>query len=251
MDFLKTILKEKVKEVAAMPLEEANKMPQRPAFKKYLQQHADYVQVIGEVKRASPSKGDINVAVDIISQAKAYENAGAAAISVLTDPVFFKGTIADLQQIASVVKLPILCKDFIINKKQLVRAKNNGASIVLLIVAALSLEKLKELYQQALELGLEVLVEVHDEEELKVAVTLPEAIIGVNNRNLKSFKVDIAVSEYLAALQDEHVFISESGFNQAADVDRIAENYQAVLVGEALMRADDPKSKVKELQVSR
>lgn len=251
MDFLTKILQEKKAEVAAMPLESIEEMPQRPSFKEYLQQHPDEMQVIGEVKRASPSKGDINLEVDILQQAKMYEEAGVAAISVLTDPVFFKGSIEDLRQIAQVVQVPLLCKDFIIDEKQLIRAKNSGASIVLLIVADLTEARLKELYTKALELNLEVLVETHNEEELNIAMQLPEAIIGVNNRNLKTFEVSLNTSEKLAKLLDDHLFVSESGFKEAADVTRVAPNYQAVLVGETLMRAEDPGKKVQELKVKR
>lgn len=251
MDFLTKILQEKKVEVAAMPLESLKEMPQRSSFKEYLRQHPDEMQVIGEVKRASPSKGDINLEVDILQQAKMYEEAGVAAISVLTDPVFFKGSIEDLRQIAQVVQVPLLCKDFIIDEKQLIRAKNSGASIVLLIVADLAETRLKELYTKALELNLEVLVETHNEEELNIAMQLPEAIIGVNNRNLKTFEVSLNTSEKLAKLLDDHLFVSESGFKEAIDVTRVAPNYQAVLVGETLMRAEDPGKKVQELKVKR
>lgn len=133
----------------------------------------------------------------------------------------------------------------------MIRAKNNGASIVLLIVAALTQEQLQTLYQKALKLGLEVLVETHDEAELEIALTLEEAIIGVNNRNLKTFEVDIATSEKLAQKNTSQLFVSESGFKTAADVQRVAKHYQAVLVGETLMRAAAPKDKVLELKVAR
>lgn len=251
MDFLEKILAEKVLEVEKMPLEMLQPQPQRPSFKAYVKAHPENVQVIGEVKRASPSKGDINVDVDILAQAQAYQKAGVAAISVLTDPVFFKGTIADLKQIAAVVEVPILCKDFIIDQKQLIRAKNAGASLVLLIVAALSEEKLRELYQQALDLDLEVLVETHDQEELAVALTLSEAIIGVNNRNLKTFEVSLSTSVALGNTAHQQIFVSESGFKTSEDVKQISDNYQAVLVGETLMRVQNPQAKVQELQVAR
>lgn len=251
MDFLTRILQEKEKEIAGMPLEAVREVPERPSFKEYLRHHRNKVQVIGEVKRASPSKGDINVEVDIVRQAKLYEDAGAGAISVLTDPVFFKGSIEDLRAIAEAVRLPLLCKDFILDARQLVRAKNSGASIVLLIAADLTPGKLRELYEEALALGLEVLVETHDEAELALALTLTEAIIGVNNRNLKTFEVDIAVSERLAEKLAGRVCISESGFKTAEDVLRIAKDYQAVLAGETLMRSDDPKEKIRELKVAR
>lgn len=251
MDFLEKILTEKAAEVAAMPLETPQEMPVRPRLYDYLQAHPETMQLIAEIKRASPSKGTINSEVDIIAQAKAYEAGGAAAISVLTDPVFFKGTIADLQQVAAEVELPLLCKDFIIHRKQLIRAKNAGASIVLLIVAALSEEQLEELYQEATQLGLEVLVETHDQEELAIAQRLGAKLIGVNNRDLTSFEVTIATSVKLAPTSEEAIFISESGFRTREDVAQVTENYQAVLVGETLMRSGSIPEKIKELQVSR
>jgi len=188
----------------------------------------------------------------VIEQAKAYEQAGATAISVLTDDVFFKGSIEDLRQVTSEVTIPVLCKDFIIDEKQLIRARNAGATIILLIVSALSKQKLTELYKKATALGLEVLVEVHDKEELRVAEALSAQLIGVNNRNLKTFDVSIGVSQILGEKKKtDAIYISESGFSTSEQVVLVKENYQAVLVGEGLMRESDPKAKVKALQVLR
>lgn len=164
-------------------------------------------------KTGFPSKGDIKINVNPIEQALSYESGGAAAISVLTDEVFFKGSIADLRIVSEAIRIPRLCKDFIIDEIQIDRAHQAGATIILLIVAALSKERLHELYQYAKRKGLEVLTEVHDEAELERALELNAELIGINNRNLKTFKVDLAVTERLAKLLDpkRHIIISESG----------------------------------------
>ncbi|OTN89003.1 hypothetical protein A5819_001495 [Enterococcus sp. 7E2_DIV0204] len=252
MDFLETIIHEKKQEVQAMPLEKIQPLRKTDSFYQQVKAHPDKMHIIGEVKRASPSKGAINLAVNVIEQAQAYEQAGVTAISVLTDEVFFKGSIEDLRTVASQVAIPVLCKDFIIDEKQLIRARNAGATMVLLIVSALSKQKLAELYTKAVALELEVLVEVHDEQELAIAEKLSAQLIGVNNRNLKTFDVSIEVSQQLGKKQTrDAVYISESGFSTGQQVALVKENYQAVLVGEGLMRENDPKAKVKELQVLR
>lgn len=251
MDFLATILEKKAEEVAQLPEVEVENETKRPSFYQTVKNAPENVHLIGEIKRASPSKGDIRTDVDILAQAKTYEASGVTAISVLTDEVFFKGTIDDLQAVCQVVKLPVLCKDFIIDERQLVRAKNAGASIVLLIVAALTEERLAELYQAAKAIGLEVLVETHNQQELDVAHRIGAKIIGVNNRDLTTFEVTIATSEALAQPANDRVYISESGFKTADDVQRIAKDYQAVLVGETLMRADNLAETIKELRVKR
>ena len=161
-NFLDKILAEKRREVDMMVMETPRPVRQTKGFVQRLREDEAYLQVIGEVKRASPSLGAINMTVDVLSQAKSYETAGVSAISVLTDPDFFKGSIDDLRLVADNVSIPVLNKDFIIDKKQIVRAVNSGATIVLLIVACLSESDLKKLYQFAVSLGLEVLVEVHN-----------------------------------------------------------------------------------------
>lgn len=253
MDFLTKILAAKEKEIAALPLEQVVPRPKRPSFYQLVKENPQQIHVIGELKRASPSKGDINVTVDFLQQARAYQEAGVSAISVLTDSVFFKGSIADLQAVAQAVTVPILCKDFILDQKQLVRAKNAGASIVLLIVAALTDEQLAELYTSATDLGLEVLVETHNAEELVRAQKIQPQIIGVNNRNLKTFVVSRATSRALAQTDSKVLYVSESGFQTPQDVAEVSQSYQAVLVGEALMRAPekDVPALVKSLQVGR
>ncbi|WP_206912529.1 indole-3-glycerol phosphate synthase [Enterococcus sp. DIV0840] len=252
MDFLEKIINEKKQEVNLMPLETVQPLRKTYSFYQQVKDCPEKMHIIGEVKRASPSKGAINLSVNVIEQAKAYEQAGVTAISVLTDEVFFKGSIEDLRQVTSEVTIPVLCKDFIIDEKQLIRARNAGATIVLLIVSALSKQKLAELYKKATALGLEVLVEVHDKEELRIAEALSAQLIGVNNRNLKTFDVSIGVSQTLGEKQKtDAVYISESGFSTSEQVALVKENYRAVLVGEGLMRETDPKAKVKALQVLR
>jgi len=252
MDFLEKILLEKQQEVAKMALDPVQPLRKTESFCSRVKNQPERMHVIGEIKRASPSKGTINLDVNILQQAKTYEAAGVSAISVLTDEVFFKGSIETLAEVASVVSIPVLCKDFIIDQKQLIRARNAGATMVLLIVAALSEERLKELFEQAQELGLEVLMEAHNQEELEIAEALSAPLIGVNNRNLKTFDVSIHTSVELGEKQKSNaIYISESGFETDEQVQLISQNYQGVLVGETLMRANDPQEKVKELQVQR
>ncbi|AQQ53988.1 indole-3-glycerol phosphate synthase TrpC [Planococcus lenghuensis] len=198
--------------------------------------------VIAEIKRSSPSKGVIRAEVDVIGQAKRYEQAGASAISVLTDESYFNGSIDDLHEVAKQVAVPVLNKDFIVDKKQIDRAKNAGATVVLLIVAALDDEKLHELFAYTEERGLEALVEVHDEEEMKRALALGAELIGINNRNLSTFEVSLENTEKLASFfTDEQLFISESGIHSPADAQRaVKTGVKGLLIGESLMRANDP-----------
>ena len=251
-NFLEKILNEKQDEVNQMVLETPKAVRQTKSLVQRLRENPTHLQVIGEVKRASPSLGAINMTVDVLAQAKSYEDAGVSAISVLTDPVFFKGSIDDLRFVAEHVTVPVLNKDFIIDKKQIIRAVNSGATIILLIVACLSEENLQELYDYAVSLGLEVLVEVHNALELEVAHRINAELIGVNNRNLKTFEVDIQNSLDLIALQEPtRFYISESGIKSPVEAARVAHDFRAVLVGEALMRDGDPQKAAKDLQVDR
>lgn len=206
--------------------------------------------VIAEIKRASPSKGDISTDVNVVAQAKKYEAAGAAAISVLTDERYFKGSIEDLRKVAKVVSIPVLCKDFIVSEIQIDRAQSAGATIILLIVAALEKEELHRLFDYANSCGLEVLVEVHDENELASALELDAQLIGVNNRNLKTFDVSLERTVELAKQfpkDSKRVLISESGLQTRADASFVFEHgASGVLVGEALMRAADPGQWIQE-----
>jgi len=214
---------------------------------------ADTLQIISEMKRASPSKGLINEGANPIEQAKMYEQAGATCISVLTEDKFFKGSFQDLADISNNVDIPILNKDFIIHEVQIDYAKAAGASVILLIVAALSDEKLKAFYTYASVLGLDVLVEVHNEEELDRALAIHPKIIGVNNRDLNTFTVDLAQTEKLAnkiLAHEEIAFISESGIWNSTDAERVAKaGARGVLVGESLMVSGDVEKALHGLQV--
>lgn len=215
--------------------------------------HSQTLAIIAEFKRASPSKGDININKDPQEQAKMYELYGADAISVLTDTPFFKGSYADLAKVREAVHLPILCKDFIVDKIQIDFAKAYGADIVLLIAAALEDEKLHELYAHATKLGLEVLLEVHNEEELDRALKTDASLIGVNNRNLKTFEVTLETTETLAAKIKENgrYMVSESGISTYDDILKVTScGANAVLVGETFMKATDLESKIKEMKVT-
>ena len=208
------------------------------------------ITIIAEVKRASPSKGLIAEDFDYIEIAKEYEQAGASAISVLTEPYFFKGSNDILREISQNVKIPILRKDFTIDEYMIYEAKSLGVSAILLIVSILDDIQLKQYLDLAHELGLSAIVETHDADEIKTAMDAGAGIIGVNNRNLADFTVDIENSVKLRRLVgDDIVFISESGIKTAKDVARLKENnVDAVLIGETLMKSDDKKSMILELK---
>jgi indole-3-glycerol phosphate synthase len=203
----------------------------------------EHLHVISEIKRASPSKGLIEGNIDPVTQALAYERAGAAAISVLTDQQFFQGSMEDLQAVSSAVTIPVLCKDFIIHRLQIEQAKRAGATIILLIVAALDHEMLNELFEYAIGIDLEVLVEVHDANELRRALSLNAKLIGVNNRDLRTFEVDLKRTEEIAAIfpfHEQRVLISESGIVTSRDASFVSQKgASAILVGETLMRSEN------------
>ncbi|HFI0305626.1 indole-3-glycerol phosphate synthase TrpC [Streptococcus suis] len=250
--FLPTILEQKEKEVARLVLEEVQPLRQTYSFYDYVKEHSECLQIIAEIKKASPSLGTINLDVDILAQARTYQEAGAAMISVLTDEVFFKGKIDYLRQISEAVSIPTLAKDFIIDEKQIVRARNAGATVILLIVAALPENRLQELYDFASKLGLEVLVEIHNLVELEIAHRIGAKIIGVNNRNLTTFETDLQTSLDLNKhFQDQAVYVSESAIFSGADAALLAPHFQAILVGTALMQAEDVQQKVKELAIDK
>jgi indole-3-glycerol phosphate synthase len=212
------------------------------------------IGLIAEIKKASPSAGVICQDFDPIRIATAYEAAGASCLSILTDEQFFQGSLDYLREIRAAVKLPLLRKDFIIDERQILEAIEWGADAILLIVAILDDERLTKFHALATEAGLAVLVEVHDEEELDRALKLSPLLIGVNNRNLKTFKVDLATTENLAvklrALKpaSPHILVAESGIHNRADVERLKKcGAGAILVGESLMRGSDITSKVREL----
>lgn len=202
----------------------------------------DRVNVIAECKRRSPSRGVLRPDYDPGAIAARYADAGAAAISVLTEPTFFDGALSHLQAVREVTDLPVLRKDFIVSEYQLLEARAGGADAVLLIVSALRPIELKVLHDHANLLGLDVLVEVHDTIELAIAVDAGARVIGVNNRNLRTLDVDLNASDALiAAVPRDIVAVSESGLKTADDLIRLrALGYAAFLIGERFMTVPDP-----------
>jgi len=210
----------------------------------------DDVRVIAEIKRASPSEGAIRAqGFDPAAIARVYEAAGAAALSVLTDERYFGGHLDHLRAARAAVGIPVLRKDFVIDERQLHEARAAGADAVLLIVAALEPAELHDLHALTQELGMAALVEAHDDVDIKVALDAGATVIGVNNRDLRSFTVDLATTERLAPMVPaDRVLVAESGVHARADVERLAAaGADAVLVGTALMRADDPGEALREL----
>ena len=207
------------------------------------------VNVIAECKRRSPSKGVLLDIYDPVAMATKYERGGAVAISVLTEPTFFDGSLEDLASVRASVDLPLLRKDFVVDEYQLLEARAAGADAVLLIVAALQQQELVRLQARAADLGLAALVEVHDDEELSRAIDAGAAIIGVNNRNLRTLAVDLDASFRLVARMPKGVVaVSESGLQSRQDLDRLASaGYHAYLIGERFMTAADPAAAVAEL----
>ena len=210
------------------------------------------VALIAEVKKASPSAGVICTDFDPVRIAREYEAAGASCLSVLTDEKFFQGSLDYLRQIRAAVRLPLLRKDFIIDERQILEAIEWGADAILLIVAILDDERLNRFHSLATEAGLTVLVEVHDEAELERAIALGAPLIGVNNRNLKTFQVDLATTERLAgklftSSAKSSLLVAESGIHSKADVERVAKcGARAILVGESLVKEGNIQAKVRE-----
>jgi indole-3-glycerol phosphate synthase len=209
----------------------------------------DGIAVIAELKKASPSKGLIRADFRPVELARELESAGAAALSVLTDEEFFQGSLDNLRNASAAVSIPCLRKDFMVNEFQMLEARANSADAVLLIVAALTSEELARLGAAASSHGLDVLCEVHDGEELKRALDAGFDLIGVNTRDLKTFKVDLqtafdVASEFRAGV----VRVAESGVHSGEDVSHLqAAGYQAFLIGESLMRAESPGAALREL----
>jgi indole-3-glycerol phosphate synthase len=204
------------------------------------------MSVIAEIKRASPSRGIFPVPVDPVSLAAEYVAGGAAAISVLTDAPYFRGSLDDLAAAATVAHgaarpVPVLLKDFVVDPFQIAEARAYGADAILLIVAALDDGTLAFLLAEARRRGMDALVEVHDEREIERAIEIGASVIGINNRDLRTFTVDLAVTERLAPLAPpDAVVVAESGIFDAADVQRLAKaGASAILVGEGLIMAED------------
>jgi indole-3-glycerol phosphate synthase len=209
----------------------------------------DRINVIAECKRRSPSRGVLRAEYDPVAIASAYVSAGAAAISVLTEPTFFDGALEHLSAVRRAVDVPVLRKDFIVSEYQLLEAKAAGADAVLLIVAALGNEDLRALQTRAASLGLDVLVEVHDASELDRALAVGARMIGVNNRDLRTLTVDVQASERLIErIPADVVAVSESGLRSADDLRRLrALGYRAFLVGERFMTSADPGLALRDL----
>jgi indole-3-glycerol phosphate synthase len=212
---------------------------------------AEQLNIIAEIKRASPSKGDLRRELEPAAVARAYQAGGAAAISVLTEEDYFLGSLADLRAVRAAVALPVLRKDFIVDEWQVYESAVAGAAALLLIVAALDDEQLMRLRRLAEdELRLDALVEVHTLAELRRAEACGAQIIGVNNRNLHTFEVNLETSvELIAARRTEALFVSESGLRTSADLQRLrALGYKGFLIGETFMRAADPGAALSDLQ---
>jgi len=260
MSILDEIVATKHEELAVLPAAEVTKdllsaaLAERGGARDFIAAlvapRAGDVGLIAEVKKASPSAGVIRADFDPVTIAKEYAAAGASCLSVLTDEKYFQGSPEYLRQIRAAVDLPLLRKDFVIDARQIAEAVEWGADAVLLIVAILDDAQLQEFHELATGVGLAALVEVHDAEELRRASVLEAPLIGVNNRNLKNFMVDLGTTEVLAAQLDlsQTLLVAESGIHSRVDVERLkAAGAKAILVGESLMREADIAAKVREL----
>lgn len=205
--------------------------------------------VIAELKKASPSKGLLRGTLHVASLALGFQNAGAAALSILTEEDYFQGSIANLQEAAVASDLPCLRKDFIVDRVQILEAKAAGADALLLIVGALAPAEFTHLFGQAQEVGIDVLAEIHDEKELDLAKTIGASLIGVNSRDLKTFQVDLETAVRLGPLIPQGaVRIAESGIHSGSDIRRLREaGYHAFLIGESLMTAESPEDALRQL----
>lgn len=229
-------------------IDEARAMPPTRGFRAALAS-ADHLAVISEIKRRSPSKGDLNVDLDPAALAATYARGGASCLSVLTDEEFFGGSAADLRAARTACSLPVLRKDFTVGALDVVDARLMGADCVLLIAAALDGSLLAELHELATGIGLDVLVEIHDERELDVAIAADAALVGVNQRDLVTFQVDHERAVRMAhAIPDGIVKVAESGVRDGDDARALeAAGYHAVLVGETLVTSGDPAASIREL----
>ena len=233
------------------PLEQLREMPgfQRQCFSFLKALYREEMCIIAEIKKASPSKGVIRKDFDPTVLAREYAENGASAISMLTDKKYFQGNIRFISDVRASVSLPILRKDFIVDSYQLAEAKAFGADAVLLIAAALESKQLHDLYDEANELGLDCLVEVHNERELAALDLKQVKIVGINNRNLSDFTIDVTTTLRVASIIPKDItIVSESGISNRADIDHLAAHgIHAVLVGESLMRAVNPGKALKAL----
>lgn len=256
MSYLDAIVAQRKRDIVAekrfVPLETLQEMVTRRSgarpFSAALRRDAP--AIIAEIKRASPSAGSIAAPCDPAATASAFERGGAAAISVLTEPRYFRGCFADLCNARSAVRLPVLCKDFVVDDFQIWKAAAFGADAVLLIAAALSDARLRAFAYLADGLGMDAVVEVHTEQEVSRAVRAGAGIIGINNRDLETFAVDTSVANRLGkAISGDRIVIAESGYSSTAQIRTAMEcGVRAFLVGETLMRAPDPSAAVRALR---
>jgi len=207
------------------------------------------ISLIAEMKRSSPSKGPIRPGASVSEVVRAYQEAGARAVSVLTESEFFGGSLDDLVEARAACDLPLLRKDFVVDEYQVLVARAAGADAVLLIVAALKKKRLRKLMAAASDLGMDALIEVHDEDEVETAIEAGAELIGINNRDLHSLEVDLDTTfRLLADVPAGTVVVAESGITEREDVERLEEaGVDAILVGEVLMRSDDPVRAVRTL----
>ena len=222
---------------------------QAPALDAHSFLSRNEMNVIAEVKRSSPSKGNLAPITDPAALAEKYQEAGAAAVSVLTEQRRFGGSLADLDAVRSRIEIPVLRKDFMVDEYQFLEARAHGADIVLLIVAALSKSQLKDFYDLATELGMASLIEVHTQSELESAMDISPRIVGVNSRNLKTLEVCASVfEELIPAIPSTVIRVAESGISTRADVAQAQKaGATAILVGESLVKSGDPISAMREL----
>ncbi len=222
---------------------------QAPALDAHSFLSRDEMNVIAEVKRSSPSKGNLAPISDPAALAEKYQEAGAAAVSVLTEQRRFGGSLADLDAVRSRIEIPVLRKDFMVDEYQFLEARAHGADIVLLIVAALSKSQLKDFFDLATELGMASLVEVHTQSELESAMDISPRIVGVNSRNLKTLEVSASVfEELIPTIPSSVIRVAESGISTRADVAQAQKaGATAILVGESLVKSGDPISAMREL----
>jgi indole-3-glycerol phosphate synthase len=255
MNILENILENTRQEIATekkiTPLQQLKEMPgfQRRCYSLLKALHRKEVSIIAEIKKASPSKGVIRKDFDPYILAREYEENGASAISMLTDKKYFQGNIRFISDVRASVSLPILRKDFIVDSYQLTEAKAFGADAILLIAAALEPNQLRKLHDEATQLGLDSLVEVHNEQELESLDLKQVKIVGINNRNLSDFTVDVTTTLRITSqIPKGIIIVSESGISSRADIDHLATHgIHAVLVGESLMRAESPGKALKLL----
>ena len=250
MTILDTIVAVKRREIASLRRSAFEVINQRPHRFSEALRGRDRLSLIAEVKKASPSEGVICSDFDPVALARAYEMSGAVAISVLTDSEFFQGSMEDLKKVVLATSLPVLRKDFILDEIQIYEAAEAGAAAVLLIGAILSLAELRYLREKAESLGLEALVEVHDGKELEVALESGAKIIGINNRNLATFEVDLATTLEMIIPEDV-IVVSESGIQDRRDMRRLRGVVNAVLIGTSIMKCSDVSLKIHELLYER